>query len=118
MFDVLSSPASYPLLVHCTQGKDRTGLVVLLVLMLLRAPQVAIEKDYLLSESELRPEREERLKEIAAIGLPESFAGCDPEWAEQVSGWINEKYGGIESYLTRCGVSAAQMKAVSEMLAA
>jgi protein-tyrosine phosphatase len=117
VFNVLADVKSYPLIVHCTQGKDRTGLIVLLVLMLLGAPLQAIDQDYMLSESELKPEREERLKEIAEIGLPESFAGCDPQWAGQVSGWINEKYGGIESYLTRCGVSEAQMGAVRSTLA-
>ena len=78
-FDVLADKSSYPVLVHCTQGKDRTGLIVLLVLLLLNAPNEAIEKDYRLSESELQPEREERLKEITSIGLPESFADCPAE---------------------------------------
>ena len=117
-FDVLADKSSYPVLVHCTQGKDRTGLIVLLVLLLLNAPKEAIEKDYRLSESELQPEREERLKEITSIGLPESFADCPADWVEKVSGWITDKYGAVEAYLASCGVSKEQMESVRAILKA
>lgn len=33
-FRTLANPHSYPVLVHCVHGKDRTGLVVMLLLML------------------------------------------------------------------------------------
>jgi protein tyrosine/serine phosphatase len=35
VFDVLADDRNWPVLVHCTQGKDRTGLIVMLVLFLL-----------------------------------------------------------------------------------
>jgi len=35
--------------VHCTAGKDRTGLVIALLLLLLDVPEESIYKDYLLS---------------------------------------------------------------------
>jgi len=117
-FDILADRASYPVLVHCTQGKDRTGLIVLLVLLLLGVSREAIEGDYRLSESELQPERQERLKEITSIGLPESFADCPADWVEKVSNWITQKYGNVEAYLGSCGVSREQMESVREILRA
>ena len=59
----------YPILIHCTQGKDRTGLVVLLVLLVLEVPVADIVADYRASEGELQVEMEERISELRKGGL-------------------------------------------------
>lgn len=105
IFKILSNAESYPILVHCTQGKDRTGLVVQLVLMLLGVAVDAINHDYMLSQEELQSKREERLKEIYSIGLTDEFADCDPHLVEEVARHINQKYGSIEKYLEVCGLT-------------
>ncbi|KAK4500177.1 hypothetical protein PRZ48_008363 [Zasmidium cellare] len=115
VFDVLSEESNYPLLVHCTQGKDRTGLVVLLVLLLLGVEKEAIEVDYMASVKGLEAEREERLVQIRAIGLPDEFAGCAEGWVEEVSRCIEEEYGGIEKYLERCGVTREQQERIRKI---
>ncbi|PGH07646.1 hypothetical protein GX51_01655 [Blastomyces parvus] len=38
LFGYLGNPAVYPTLIHCTQGKDRTGLVIILLLLLAGSP--------------------------------------------------------------------------------
>jgi protein-tyrosine phosphatase len=116
VFKILSEAESYPILVHCTQGKDRTGLVVQLVLMLLEVAIEAINHDYVLSQEELQSEREERLKEICSIGLTEEFADCDPRLVEEVARHINQKYGSIEKYLEVCGVTEGMQVVVKELL--
>jgi protein-tyrosine phosphatase len=88
---------------HCTQGKDRTGLVIALILFLLQIPIPAISHDYVLSESELLPERESRLVEIRSIGLTEDFAGCPPEWIEEMRKHLEENYGGVRAYCRGIG---------------
>jgi protein-tyrosine phosphatase len=118
VFDVLTNEQSWPLLVHCTQGKDRTGLIVMLVLFLLGADQQAIDKDYILSESELLPEREERMKEISSIGLTEQFAVCPPDVVSSVHSHITEKYGTTEKYLEYTGVSREAIDRLKKMLSA
>src|SRR5262245_46476144 len=50
----LAAPNALPALVHCTLGKDRTGLVIALVLDLAGVPREAIADDYALSEGCLR----------------------------------------------------------------
>lgn len=116
VFAVLADPAAYPVLVHCTQGKDRTGLIVLLVLMLLGVTRQAIERDYRLSEKELLSERAEKLREIRSIGLPDEFADCPEGWVGKVCGWIDERFGGVEAYLEHCGVGAAMRDRVKKIL--
>ncbi|GLA30785.1 hypothetical protein AnigIFM63604_011717 [Aspergillus niger] len=66
-----SEDSAYPVLIHCTQGKDRTGLIVLLLLLLVAdvVPEEAMREDYLRSEGELAIEMEERMKEVDLISL-------------------------------------------------
>jgi len=116
VFDILADEQSYPLLVHCTQGKDRTGLIILLVLLLCEVDIRTISQDYVRSEPELQPEMKERLEEIASIGLDSSFAGCPPDFVENVVAHIDSRYGGIKSYLNSVGVDEAQQKLIQAYL--
>jgi protein-tyrosine phosphatase len=105
-------------LIHCTQGKDRTGLIVMLLLFLLDIDEAAIDKDYRLSESELAPEKEQRMKEIRSIGLTEQFAICPPDVVSSVQSHIKEKYGTTEQYLEYTGVSGEAIAKVKGILRA
>lgn len=118
VFELLAREENYPVLLHCTQGKDRTGLVVQLVLMLLGVEQSAIKDDYMRSQEELQPEREERLKEIRTIGLTDGFADCDEQLVGAVEEHINRNYPNVEGYLERCGVSVGTQNAVKRNLGA
>jgi protein-tyrosine phosphatase len=104
ILNVLSDRSNYPVLVHCTQGKDRTGLIVLIVLMLCGVDHDAISHDYMSSAARLWPEKEERLKEILRIGLSEDFAGCPDDFVKEVTRYTQDKYGGMEKYLSAIGV--------------
>lgn len=115
-FEVLADEEKYPVLVHCTQGKDRTGLVVQLVLMLLGVEESAMKEDYMMTQEELELEREERLKEIKSIGLTDAFADCDEALVGAVTEHIQEKYGGIQGYLEHCGVGSEGQEAVRRIL--
>ncbi|WP_281612646.1 tyrosine-protein phosphatase [Flammeovirga sp. SubArs3] len=46
----------YPVLIHCLSGKDRTGIVVAAILLILGINEKAIEEEYLLSEGEVKLE--------------------------------------------------------------
>lgn len=44
----------FPVFIHCTSGKDRTGVVIAALLTLLDIPQDIIIEEYLLSEGEVK----------------------------------------------------------------
>ncbi|KAJ5774604.1 hypothetical protein N7457_009500 [Penicillium paradoxum] len=95
VFEILAREESYPTIVHCTQGKDRTGLVVLLMLLLAgTVPVDAIVDDYSRSELELVPEFEERMEEIRAIGLDEDYTRCPPDFVKATTEYLDSRYGG------------------------
>lgn len=116
VFDVLAREENWPVLVHCTQGKDRTGLIVMLLLFLLDVDIAAIEKDYLLSEPELAAEKPERMKEISSIGLSEQFALCPPDVVRKVHAHLEHKFGGVEKYLLSTGVTKEQIAGIKHIM--
>jgi len=98
-FGALSEPGSYPLLFHCSAGKDRTGILAALLLELLGASRATIEQDYLQS-----------LKNSPRLIVK-------PEWLGEVFAAV-DKAGGIQAFLSANGVTAAQQARVRELLIA
>lgn len=117
-----TATSSTPVLVHCTQGKDRTGLVVLLVLAALGVPRRAIAHDYRLSAPEEQAARASSdssssaaaaaaAREAAALALanemrqiglsPTEWAGAPEDFVPRVFAHLEERYGGVEAYLDR-----------------
>ena len=60
--DMPDDARSLPLILHCTAGKDRTGVCCALILLALGAPREAVLEDYLLS----KPYREESNRRLLA----------------------------------------------------
>lgn len=116
MLKLMAEPKSYPLMIHCTQGKDRTGLSIMLLLLLLDVPLQAISADYLASERFLQPEKESRMAEIRQVGLSEDFAGCPPTFVADLCHHINETYGSLQAYLEHIGVDRAMQEKIRENL--
>lgn len=114
IFTVLADSSNYPILIHCTQGKDRTGLVVILLLLLLNVPLEAISADYTASEKELESEKESRMEDIRRVGLGEEFAACPAGFVQEIARHLQDVYGGVNGYLRRIGVDEKTQDRVKE----
>lgn len=114
IFTVLADSTNYSTLVHCTQGKDRTGLVVILLLLLLNVPLGAISADYTASEKELECERESRMNEIRRVGLGEEFSACPAGFVQEIARHLQDTYGGVNEYLKRIGVDEETQDKIKE----
>lgn len=110
--------SAYPVLVHCTQGKDRTGLVVLLLLLLTgQVSEEAMVADYTASEQELLVEVVERMKEIRKLGLNEDYTKCPPGFTKEIQQHL-QQYGGVEGYLRYVGVTQEKLDKIKQALLA
>ncbi|EQB54206.1 tyrosine/serine protein phosphatase [Colletotrichum gloeosporioides Cg-14] len=113
---VFLDPAGSPTLVHCTQGKDRTGLIVTLVLLILNVPLEAIEHDYSLTQGALESEREERLIEMREIGLTDEWFDTAPDMIARIAQHLDSVYGGVDNYLDKIGFDQDDRRRLRERL--
>ncbi|PYH94441.1 tyrosine/serine protein phosphatase [Aspergillus ellipticus CBS 707.79] len=116
--DDTASP--YPVIVHCTQGKDRTGLIIFLLLLVVGAvvPEDAMTADYVRSEGELVVEAEERMKEIRVLGLSEDYTKCPDGFTREIHAHLNARYGGVKGYLAQVGVDEVKLERIRSILMA
>jgi protein-tyrosine phosphatase len=109
-------------LVHCHGGKDRTGIVVALLLSLAGVPRNTIIEDYALSEATLESLHKTWLEEqTRAQGRPVErprWMYARPETMQGVLEYLDSHYGGVEAYLEAAGVSQASMAEIRKYLIA
>jgi protein-tyrosine phosphatase len=102
----LSDPANLPTLIHCTAGKDRTGVAIALLLLALGVPDEVVVADYSLSNlyfDNFFAYGKRMVEPIRWMGIrPEDlqpFFMADPETMRTSITHIRTKYGSIENYL-------------------
>ncbi|KAJ7350863.1 protein-tyrosine phosphatase-like protein [Mycena albidolilacea] len=98
---------SEPCLFNCTAGKDRTGLVAALILMLIGVDDADIKKDYALTTVGLEPEHEKLALRLQNIPVfrdnwkgATNMGSSKEESMAAILAMIREKYGGAAGYLT------------------
>ena len=111
---VFADADGLPGLVHCTAGKDRTGVITALLLGLAGVPHETIIADYALTSTYLGEGFMAGLKQRALErGFTwEQYAPlttCPPENMAQTLQHIDAAYGGVEPYLRHIGLSEAQL---------
>lgn len=114
---IISEPANLPTLLSCAHGKDRTGIVVAMVLSLLGKSDDYIIKEYALSEIGLDPIRSRVYREIVEQrNIDESFTHAQPETMQGLLHYIHQKYGTVPDYLESIGFSRReQLKLVQSL---
>ena len=107
MFDALRKGAA-PFLVHCTKGKDRTGLACILILLALGADEETALQDYLRSNEYREAEIQNRLAEGRTIA-PEDEGymtlmylreGVREQLGRDILANIRRRSGTIERYMS------------------
>jgi protein-tyrosine phosphatase len=114
----LARPGALPGLVHCTAGKDRTGIVIAFVLAAIGVPDEFVAADYALTARYLDP------ASTPAIGLVSGDTGLDEELTLELLASPPELilraldrarrvtsggHGGIDGYLAAHGVTAEDL---------
>lgn len=92
-------------LIHCHAGKDRTGVVIALLLSLAGVDDGNIADDYARSTIRLQPYYEAQVRSGAI--QPSSWLEAVPETVLTLLSHLRDRYGGTQGYLLRAGVTPA-----------
>ena len=117
LFGILADEENLPVLLHCTAGKDRTGVSTAFLLSVLGVSRDIIEADYLLTN--LDTERQADFIE-STVGYPEgynrekmiSIAGVPKDAMKDFLDGVESKWGSVIEYLEKIGITREQMDQV------
>jgi protein-tyrosine phosphatase len=119
-FELFAEEPRYPFLVHCTAGKDRTGVLVGMIMDVLGADPADIAHEYGLSDASI----DRLLAYLRASGR--QLEGTEEEIRarlstppERMAGFIellHREHGGAEAFFRKQGVSEATIDRVRELL--
>ena len=103
VFDLISSCDDGIILFHCKSGKDRTGLLSMLLLGLADVSKEDIVANYSVSS--------------IYLNNPNSKCPSYPENMEKTLEHIYNNYGSVDNYLVSCGISSENLSNVKARLA-
>lgn len=109
MFEIFAAPDVQPIVIHCTAGKDRTGVSTAFLLSVLGVDRALIEADYLLTNRDV-PRQVDFVE--ANVGLPEGVdreemmfhAGVPDTAMRDFLNLLEERWGGPVGYLRSIGL--------------
>ncbi|KAJ3168272.1 hypothetical protein HDU88_001712 [Geranomyces variabilis] len=100
---IMTVAENFPVLVHCTQGKDRTGMVVAMALHCAGVDVGSILRDFERSQVGLDSQREVMVGEMAKTGLDPSFSDAPAPVLAETIAYIVDRFGSVDEYLERHG---------------
>lgn len=109
----LAKPGALPALVHCAAGKDRTGIVIAVLLSALGIPDGKIAHDYAMSARCLTPKFFEDLdrETVHARGVNlTALHAAEPEDITQALALVRHVAGDAQGYLLRHGVEVDELE--------
>ena len=117
LFGILASEDNLPVVLHCTAGKDRTGVSTAFLLSILGVSRDLIEADYLLTN--LDTERQADFIE-STVGYPEGYdresmiraAGVPLDAMKDFLDGVEAKWGSAVEYLEKIGITQEQMDTI------
>ena len=109
IFEIIAN-SNNGILYHCSAGKDRTGIITMLILKILDVKDEDIIEDYVISGEFLKEELEEFAKtfdhDITNIIIPKS------QTMKRILNYIHIDCNGIESFLNSCDVTKDSIKKI------
>lgn len=111
---LISDPANRPVVVHCTAGKDRTGIVTSMLLSLLGVADEVIVADYHVTTRNMAPVLERIrsapvFKENGLADAPEWIFASEPETMRDFLARMHAEHGGAEQWALANGLTAEEI---------
>ncbi len=123
-----------PIVVHCAEGKDRTGMAVAVLLSALGVSRDSVVEDYLLSNEAVNYENFIAIRNKSGLGvahtanakrrlvsIPDEVRAeifkADADYLHAAFDEIDVKYGGMDAYLAKAlGIDDATRQRIADLL--
>jgi protein-tyrosine phosphatase len=113
-----------PFLIHCAAGKDRTGMVIALLLLLLGVPEETVLADYSLSNlahEAIQQVMGREMRQVLWVGMRPAqlypVLLADPATLRAALAYLRQQYGSVEAYLCGpAGIAPETLEALREVL--
>ena len=117
----LCAADALPAVFHCAAGKDRTGVLAMLVLGSLGVQREFIAADYALTEAGMQRMREWSLREFPDLheritATPAVFSAAVPEAMMRMIDHVEGEHGSIRAYVRSIGVPDAAVDRLAAAL--
>ncbi|DBA66099.1 hypothetical protein WJX79_008454 [Trebouxia sp. C0005] len=103
---------NYPVLVHCIHGKDRTGLIVMLIMLLCSVEPETVVLDYVQSEIHLKSSRDKSQLDLASYLTSDGVMASKAQTMQSTIEYMNRKYGSAAGYVKVIGITASEVSAI------
>ncbi|MEY4549269.1 MAG: hypothetical protein RL685_5464 [Pseudomonadota bacterium] len=121
---LLARPENQPALIHCTAGRDRTGLVAAFIQLLLGVPFATVQAEYLRTNDDTGPRIEQLLSTLRLATLAPALgrrlqliATTQPEYLAEIHDRVLAAHGSVERYLAEaCGVTRSTVQQLQQRL--
>lgn len=113
---ICSHQHNHPVLIHCTSGKDRTGLVIALILACCGVEEEAIIENYQVSDHYLDPIKDVIVDDNRSKGLNETFDETPRFVMQETFKYIKNTWGSVSNYLETFGFSKDKQQALAKVL--
>ncbi|MDR5699048.1 tyrosine-protein phosphatase [Agromyces aerolatus] len=119
----ISTAGDRAVVVHCTAGKDRTGIVTALTLLAVGVDRDDVVADYARTEANLAGEwLEEMVAMVGRFGVPDGpelrvlMGGSPPEALEHVIALVEREHGSAREYLLASGLTLEELATLEHLL--
>jgi protein-tyrosine phosphatase len=121
LFERISKPENLPVLIHCSAGKDRTGVVIGLIQLALGIPKKTVVEDYLKTNGNLAAYTEDKFQQLSRLGyfgipwktLYGPLFAARPDFIHAALQGVKEEFGAVDEWLRRgLGFSEADQLAL------
>jgi protein-tyrosine phosphatase len=123
LIERLADPASLPVIIHCTAGKDRAGIGIAILLSLLGVPEETIVADYSLTNQAFERLYQEFVEAdlLSRLGIPNEelqiMLAANPDWIKRTLDLIHTRYVDAATYLHQvAGLSQPKIQAIRHNL--